>query len=254
MLGNFSQTFAYGRYVQAVSGYPAIAYPAIEDLRYMADNLSGSAVTESNGTGKSLSTVGGVSAVTLAGVSTKVFDMRVVNNNYMLGPTHNFGTNVTVSAWINIPTANQQSNIHCWFSTGAPNLLSDGFKFDINNWQSNDRALVIEFGNNISGAAWTSPAGTFQLDQWQMLTYSIDSNAKWAQMTRNDVIAFTPPANTDRDRVVSGTNMNKAFRIGDMQGSYPFNGYINDIRVHRGIITQQQITDLYNNTKATYGL
>lgn len=253
MLGNFSQTFAYGRYVAAVSGYPAIAYPAIEDLRYMADNLSGNTVTESNGTGKSLSTLATL-AVTLPGVSTKVFDMRTVGSNYMQGPVHNLTTNATVSAWINIPTANQQNNIHCWFSTGGANLATDGFKLDINNWTSNDRALVIEFGNGIAGSAWSSPASTFQLDQWQLLTYSIDSNAKWAQMTRNDTIVFTPPANADRDRVVSGTNMNKAFRIGDMQGSYPFNGYINDIRVHRGIMTQQQITDLYTNTKATYGL
>lgn len=254
MFGNFSQTFAYGRYVAAVSGYPAIAYPAIEDLRYMADDLSGSTVTESNGTGKSLSAIGGVSAVTLAGVSTKVFDMRTFSNNYMQGPTHNFTTNVTVSMWVNIPTANQQSNIHCLFSTGGAGLQSDGFKLDINNWTTNDRSLVIEFGNGSAGSAWSSAASVFQLDQWQLLTYSLDSNAKWAQMSRNDAIAFTPPANADRDRIVAGTNMNKAFRIGDMQGAYPFNGYINDIRVNRGIMTQQQITDLYNNTKATYGL
>lgn len=253
MLGNFSQTFAYGRYVAADSGYPAIAYPAIEDLRYMADNLSGSTVTESNGTGKSLTTYS-TAAVTLPGVSTKVFDMRTFSNNYMQGPTHNFGTNVTVSAWINIPTANQQSNIHCWFSTGGANLATDGFKFDINNWTTSDRALTIEFGNGTAGYAYGTTAGIFQLDQWQLLTYSLDSNAKWAQISRNDTLVFTPAANADRDKVVSGTNMNKAFRIGDMQGSYPFNGYINDIRVHRGIMTQQQIIDLYNNTKSTYGL
>ena len=250
MFGGMTRTLAFGRYVApAASPYPPIGYPAIQDLFYTATNLSGNVVTESNGTGKNLTAYSTPSA-TVDGVT--VFDMRTPYGNYMTGPTHNFTSKASVAAWVKIPTANQQANIHCWFSTGGPNLSTDGFKLDINNWMSADRALTIEAGNGTAGGAWGS-GPQFVLDQWQLLTYSLDANAKWIQISRNDTIVYTTTANATRDGIPM-PNMNKAFRIGDMQGSYPFNGYINDIGVYRGVFTQAQITDLFNNTRSKYGV
>jgi hypothetical protein len=52
------------------------------------------------------------------------------------------------------------------------------------------------------------------------------------------------------------TTTNNSFRLGGWEdgGSYPFRGNISNASIYNRVLTQTEITTIYNSTKSRYGL
>jgi hypothetical protein len=265
LFGNFSQTFAFGRKgAAAASPFPAPSYPGVLGLRYDPQetggqvgttiyNVAGNGVT-CNGTLQGVS----IATVTLAGVSRKVFDFNNASGGpYITMGNYTFTSDLCFMGWFK---PNARNNIMCVMANAGSNTYTNGFKFDINNWQSNDRAMVAEIGNGSTGAGYTTAPGIVNTNVWQHLVWCFDSQSKFLYCSVDGVQKGIPYLDTvaNRQAVSAPTNIAtpSSWEIGRIVGAshYGYYGQMSDLRVYSGVLTPQQITDHYTTTRSIYGV
>jgi hypothetical protein len=169
------------------------------------------------------------------------------NASIRFATSFNFTNTVTISAWIN---ATSQYSINTLVANAAANTNTNGFKVHWNNWNTTNNYLVIEAGNGSSGGASTTGQAVVVPGTWQHLTWVWDVTNRIMYFYNNGTLITTvnpsaPPSNP---------NMNQAWDIGYMKGSYSMNAKLGYLKVWTSLQTATQIQADYNASKARFGL
>ena len=136
------------------------------------------------------------------------------------------GTNFTVEAWVNVPSA--ASNIQTIVSNSSGIGQSGGFRFGINTWNTNDGKLVFE-----GGSVFVGSSGAITKNVWQHV----------AVVVNGSTIAFYINGNLAGTATGSFPALSSSIlTLGAFSdGQYLYNGTMDEVRLWNTPKTQQEI-------------
>jgi hypothetical protein len=169
-----------------------------------------------------------------------------VNGTYITFPTINFGTQITVCAWVYPRLKNDISGL---LTNAGANVPTNGIKFQWNTWLNSSRTIGIQAGNGGAGGDYYAPQNTLTYDTWQHISYVFDkTNAKIIVFLNGVPTTMATSVNT-----VSNINLNAVFNIGGYAGgSYTMNAQLGSIKVYSGLLTASDILAEYDATKSRF--
>jgi hypothetical protein len=239
---------------QAISATPVSASSALPWLYFDPANT-----TSYSGTGNSVVNIGSynssiltgtkaaaVSYINGTGLSRKVFDFNGANGSVISFPQFDFGTAITVCAWIH---PRDKANINGLLANAPANVNPSGFKFQWNWWNNGSRAISFQAGNGITGNDDYSPAATIQYNEWQHIAYVFDQANRKILFFWNGI-----PTTMGSDAIpVENIGMNQAFNIGGyIGGSYTMNAQLGYIKVFDSLLSASDVYTEYNASKNTF--
>lgn len=178
----------------------------------------------------------------------KVFDFSGTNGHNITFGAFNFGTTITISAWV---YPRLQSSINGILTNTGANIATAGFKVGWNSWMSTDKRMLFEGGNGAAGNVPTSVDNTVVMNEWQYLTYAFDQVNQRIIMYRNGVPVDTAVISTVAGVTTSTTNFNIGSYVG---GLYAMDAQLGLLKVFNSILDASQVLADFNATKATFGL
>jgi uncharacterized membrane protein len=243
-LNSIEGTYGFGKTVPpaaAPASTAALYYDASDSSSY-----SGSGTTLTNiGNGGAMA--GTMSSVTFTSAGTASYLSFNGTSSAISFNSFNFTNTVTVSAWVN---ATSKYSINTLIANAAPNTNTNGFKIHWNSWNTTNNHLLIEAGNGSTGGASTSGTAVVVPGTWQYLTWVWDVTNRIIRFYNNGtLIATANPAATP-----TNPNMNQAWRIGSMAGSYLMSGRLGYMKVWTSILSASDITTDYTNSRARFGV
>lgn len=155
-------------------------------------------------------------------------------NSYASVGEINFGDEFTVCAWVFLETGT--TNIQTIFGNAMGGSLIDGFKLFINNWETNNKCILIETSDGATRLDAASPENTFEEGVWNHVAITIDRLNGLSQIYYNgeDV--------TLNGAVVTGFQVTNPVTIGSMSGpDWFWNGMIDDVRVYDAMLSIDDI-------------
>ena len=191
----------------------------------------------------------GVSYITGTGIARHVFNLSG-SSQYISFGTFNFGSAITVTAWIYPTTKNSINNL---IANGPPNPNTPGFKMNWNSYNPSgaDGAMVLENGTVGTWALPATPAGTVIMGQWQHLTYVLDVPNQAALFFLNG----QPIVNGYGATVANVTMAGRAFNIGAYTGGgFTPKTQLGYLKVFNSVLDATQVLADYNNSKTGFGL
>lgn len=229
---------------------PSAAVTQTATLNYDPSNVS-----SYSGTGTALYNIGSYGSMTgtLRGAVTYngavkggVLDFTGANGTYITFPTINFGTQITVCAWVYPRLKNDISGL---LTNAGANVATNGIKFQWNWWLNSSRTIGIQAGNGSAGGDYYAPQNTLTYDTWQHLSYVFDkTNAKILVFLNGVPTTMATSTNT-----IPNINLNAAFNIGGYTGgSYTMNAQLGSIKVYSGALTASDILAEYDATKSRF--
>ena len=189
-------------------------------------------------------TTGGIPSYNFSGSNSNEFVKTNAMNSDINDPKVN---GYTVLAWLKI---DNNADINTIYSTAGPGLSSSGYKLCINNWNTSNGRLNIEYGNGSQGDTVSSSNsvplgdGVWRHVVWQhawrdnQISFWIDGVMETKNAT---LLPFSPAL----DNAYVGT-MGSSL-------SYDFEGKLASLRYYAGVLTDKQVKDLFNMDKAYYG-
>lgn len=178
----------------------------------------------------------------------KVFDFSGTNGHNITFGAFNFGTTITISAWV---YPRLESSINGLLTNAGANIPTAGFKVGWNSWMSTNKRMLFEGGDGTAGRVPTSDDNTVVMNEWQYLTYTFDQVNNRIIMYRNGV-----PANIADILTQTNITMSKpSFNIGSyVGGSYEMDAQLGFLKVFNSVLNAGQVLADFNATKATFGL
>ena len=178
----------------------------------------------------------------------KVFDFSGTNGHNITFGAFDFGTTITLSAWV---YPRLQASINAILTNAAANIPTAGFKVGWNSWMSTNKRMLFEGGDGTSGRVPTSQDDTVVMNEWQYLTYAFDQVNERIIMYRNGV-----PVNIADILTQTNITMNKpSFNIGSYVGGlYAMDAQLGFLKVFDSVLNAGQVLADFNATKATFGL
>ena len=161
-------------------------------------------------------------------------------NDYVSTAITTFGNNTTWTVWINRVSSVNTFNMFMgrFLPYFAAREGTNGFLFSnsINSVQKS----VYSIGVTVKDNTWYHLSFTTEYN-------GVDTTMK---MYINGVL------NNSGTFTGEQTQFGYAFSIGDGRNLpwYPFNGEVNDVRIYNRVLTQAEITTIYNATKSRYGI
>jgi hypothetical protein len=236
---------------------PAAPTTAASWLEYDPNNSSsyssGTTLTNVGTYNGSLSATGtlqnGVTRITGSGIARNVFNLSG-SSQYISFGTFNFGSAITVTAWIYPTTKNNINNL---IANGPPNSNTPGFKMNWNSYNLTgaDGAMVLENGTVGTWALPGTAAGTVIMGQWQHLAYVLDVPNQAALFFRNG----QPVPNGYGATVANVTMANRAFNIGAYSGGgFTPKAELGYLKVFDSVLDATQVLADYDNSRASFGL
>jgi gliding motility-associated-like protein len=135
-------------------------------------------------------------------------------------------TNFTIEAWVNVPSS--AWSLQTVLSNSPTPSSLPGFKFAVNNWQSNDGKIVLEGSNT-----FLSSATAVTKDVWQHVAVVVNGTNVTFYINGNISGSYTGSFNATSAYPLT---------IGDFSGgSYPFNGTMDELRLWNVSKSQQDI-------------
>lgn len=259
MIGSFSYPRSWGNVrkvgEQDANGDPVPVYPSYSQFGIDISNPDSYPGTgtqvyslDENGNVLQTGTMGGGANYELeGGIDTIYFDGT---GDYISFPSFDFTGQVSFSYWIKLET---KANIHTLLATAGANDETDGFKVCVNNWNTDDGRIMMEIGNgSIGGKVLSSNADVVPRDgtTWVMCTYafSFEDNVRrfWVNGVEQGTYESQNPAS---DPKVNGT-----FYVGAMiGGSYGMKGHLAEMKFWGGLLVNDEVQTLWNDTKVKYG-
>ena len=147
--------------------------------------------------------------------------------SYLNAGSVNLGNAFTLSAWVNVSSS--VSDIQCIWANGPGVSGSSEIFFYVNDYKTSDGALVLASGNGSTGQNLVAPAGSVSLNQWHLVTASVDRADGVAQLY------------VDGNRVASGAvrndfSTNSVVDLGqDTGNTFAFLGSLDESRIHSGL-------------------
>jgi hypothetical protein len=183
-------------------------------------------------------------------IDRNIFDFNGANGNANLitFPQYNFGTKISVTAWI-FPRA--KSNINGLLVNTIANVPSNGFKFQWNSWLTNNQKITFQAGNGARGEDNKTIGNIIEYNKWQHIGYVFDQENKIVIFFKNGV----PVKMETNLTTVEDINTNQQFNIGGYRnGSYTMNAKLGYIKVFDRLLNGNNMMTDYDNTKSEFGL
>jgi hypothetical protein len=99
---------------------------------------------------------------------------------YLDAGTVNLGNAFSLSAWVNVSSG--VSDIQCIWANGPGVSGSAEVFFYVNDYKTSDGALILASGNGSTAGNLAAPAGSVSLNQWHLVTASVDRANGQAQL------------------------------------------------------------------------
>jgi hypothetical protein len=169
---------------------------------------------------------------------------------YLDAGTVNLGNAFSLSAWVNVSSG--VSDIQCIWANGPGVSGSAEVFFYVNDYKTSDGALILASGNGSTAGNLTAPAGSVSLNQWHLVTASVDRANGQAQLY------------VDGNQVASGAIRNDFPTNNDLElgrdtgGSFGFLGLLDETRIQSGLSSSNGVwaswmTVAGNNVLENYG-
>jgi hypothetical protein len=156
-----------------------------------------------------------------------------------VGPM-DLGDQFTICAWVFLEL--DQSNIQTIIGNAMGGSTVDGFKLFINNWETNNKCILIETSDGSARLDATSPENTFEEGFWNHVAATLDVANGVAEIFYNgeDV--------TQSGSIVTNFQTTQAVTIGSMSGpDWYLTGMIDDVRIYQGLLTIDEIADVMDS-------
>jgi len=183
-------------------------------------------------------------------ISRKIFNFSgsIGNANVITFPQFNFGTTVSVTAWI---YPRNKANINGLLVNAGANVPTNGFKFQWNWWNTGSRTIGMQAGNGTQGTDNFTVQNTINYGEWQHIGYVFDQLNRKIIFFKNgipvDMLSGIEP--------VANIGTNQAFNIGGyIGGSYTMNANLGYIKVFNTLLNASEILSDFNNSKSQFGL
>lgn len=163
---------------------------------------------------------------------------------------------VSGGAWIYVDPTDREGSIQTVMSTRYAGCAQDadhrGYTFHVNNWETSDRALVLEWRDARGCARISSEANSVPVGVWTHVGFAFqgpkDGKPGKAMLFLNGKLLRTAP-NTRTDDDVQSTS--DRFSIGGTPDkNFFFKGWISQVFVSKGVITPRQLSATYRLTDA----
>lgn len=235
-----------------LTGTPVAASTATAWLYFDPSNSS-----SYSGTGNTVNNIGSygalsgtkAAAVTYnSSIADGVFDFNGANGSIISFGSFDFGTTITVAAWV---YPRLKSDINGLLTNAGANVPTNGFKFQWNWWLGNPRAISFQAGNGSVGGDESSAQNIIIYDTWQHFAYVFDKTNQKVVFFLNGV----PVTMTTDVTTVANINTNAAFNIGGyIGGFYTMNAQLGYLKVYNTLLDATQIYADYNASKSRFGL
>lgn len=183
------------------------------------------------------------------GISRNIFNMT--GTGYIAFGQYQFGGAFTVSGWV---YPRDKSSINALIANAGSGQQPSGFKLGWNNWNANNLTMLYEGGNGSQGNSQSTLNNVVVYNQWQMLTYLVDTVNNLVFFLLNGVPVDTATYSNNIIVANVGTN-NTAFRIGTFtDGSYGMNAELGELKIYTGLKSVSAIRAEYEATKSSFGL
>jgi hypothetical protein len=141
---------------------------------------------------------------------------------------------LTLMAWIFYGV---KTNINTIMADGKSGVTSNGFRFYVNSYQTEDRKLFIEVGNGTASSSLKSAAGLVTPNMWHHAAVVINGNNSalfldGAQVASGSLLDFTQTNYVDIARTLSA--------------EYYFYGCIDEVRIYNRALSQTEIIRIMN--------
>ena len=162
-----------------------------------------------------------------------------------VGPM-DLGTEFTICAWTFLEA--NLSNIQTIIGNAAGGSAVDGFKLFINNWDTNNKCILIETADGATRLDAASPENTFEEDAWNHVAVALDRTNGIAQ------IYYNGEEVTASGSIVSNFQTTGNVTIGAMSDqSWYWTGMIDDVRIYQGLLTPDEIGDVMDSPETGIG-
>ncbi len=158
----------------------------------------------------------------------------------------NFTTNIvlgnefTIVAWI-LPY--NYSNIEEIAANSAGGSSTDGFRFDLNDWQTNNRRIILETGNGVTGNNAQTNTGIAGFSVWNHVAVVVNRTAGTARIYVNGTDV------TSDQTILTNFAINRSIQVGIMSDlNFPFKGSIDEFQIYNRSLSSGQIALLYSNS------
>ncbi len=191
-----------------------------------------------------------VNLLNLSTINRNVFDFSG-SGSYISFGQYDFGDQFTISAWV---YPRYKYSINGLLTNVGPNVNTVGFKVGWNNWQADNKVMMLEAGGAPPNGTWSVPSSiqnTVIIDEWQLLSYVFDKVNRRIIFYRNGLPVNTETIQTGVD---IATN-NSSFYIGAyIGGSYTMNTQLGLINIYNTALNAAQIMSEFNATRNTFGV
>lgn len=159
-------------------------------------------------------------------------------NDYAFGPTVDLGDKFTISQWTWMPTALPAAS-KTLFANSAGGSNTNGFRWFVNSWATNNMALIFETANGTTADNASAPAGTFVPGQWNHLAAVVDRTAGRVELYLNRKKV------TGDNTIRTDFGNNQVLFAGSFTGGgAPWQGQLDDVRVYAEAVSDADLAAL----------
>jgi hypothetical protein len=163
---------------------------------------------------------------------------------YATAGAFDLGDAFTITAWTYLLPA--QTDIQTLIANCEGGSRINGFKLFVNNWETNNKRIIVEPSDGTDRIDVQSPENTYEEALWNHVAMTVDRV--------NGVIDLYLNGNrvTETNLTVSGFQATRALFIGAMPpgNTYNWQGMVDDMRVYDNVLTEDEIAATMNPPSA----
>lgn len=161
--------------------------------------------------------------------------------NYVDLGTIDMGNEFSIAGWVYIETPPEEysQKIMTLISNGDAGAVKDGFKVFFNNWNRDDKRIVIESGNGTANRNTQTQPDFIAYNNWYHVAVVMDRLNGQVKLYFNGVEAET----TNDGAVLNDFNTNAPLHIAQFKdGYFHYTGYIDDFRIYKKQLSAEEIS------------
>jgi hypothetical protein len=225
--------------VLAVYLFPAAAGAEAKLLAHWKFNQSGE---DASGNGRDAALKSGATYATDAVEGSHC--LLLEGRAYATVGAFDLGDAFTITAWTYLMPG--MTDIQTLIANCEGGSRINGFKLFVNNWETNNKCIIVEPSDGTDRIDIQSPENTYEEALWNHVAMTVDRVNGVIDLYFNGIRV------TETNLTVSGFQVTRPVFIGAMPpgNSYNWQGMIDDLRVYAGILTEDEISDTMNPPSA----
>ena len=157
-----------------------------------------------------------------------------------------FGDNFTISAWVR--QTGSPANIQALMGNAASGGNTNGFKAFWNEYNTNNRKMVLETGNQSANGFSVTSGASVATSGWQHLTYVVSRSAMTTTMYVNGV-----SQNMGNNALRNDFATNQAWFIGAFtDGTFSLNGNVGVFEIFTSALSASDVAADFNTYSSRY--